>query len=489
MKSLVITILIYLVTGFPLTAQNNYTGTVSKLLDKYFEVGQLNGVVLIAEKNDILFNKAYGHSDFDAMEAMKPNSVFMLASVSKTITSLGILKLVESGKISLDDGLTKFFPELPYENVTIRHLISNTSGIPEYGQLFIEKWDRRKVAGNNDVIEMMAAVKPSLQFEPGTQFRYSNTGFAFAASVIEKVTGLSYEEYMNREIFAPLNMQRTLIFTRDKEYEIDDFAFPFIRVSILNPLMVRPETVEALSWINYLDSIRGDVSTASCAEDLFNMDRALTTGNFLQQATMNEIFTPAADNSEQEGYGYGWFISKNKNGEKIVSHEGGMPGISVFNLVNLADERTIIVLSNTNYTRSARIAENIASVFEGDEPVEPKPSLAVELEKYIAENGTAGLTAFGKEAASSGNYELVEADINMAGYRSLQQGNTDAAVEIFKLNVEFFPGSWNVYDSLGEGYMVKGNKELAVKYYKKSLEINPDNINGQHSLQILLEEK
>jgi len=486
MKSyLLLTVLLLFIPANLIPQSNNVT-KAEKLLNKYSEVGQLNGCVLIAEEENILLAKAYGYGEFDAREELIPNSVFVLASVSKSFTAAGILKLAEMGKLKLDDKVVKYFPELPYPEVAVKHLISNTSGIPEYAPMFIGKWDSTKVAQNKDVINMLISRKPALQFSPGSKFRYSNTGFVLAASIIEKVSGKSFDEFMKEEIFNPAGMHNTRFYTRELEYTIDNFAFPYLKVSLGAPLMIRPETAAALSYLVYLDGIKGDISAASTAEDIYKFDMAMVSGKLIDRELTREAFTPVLNNPDQEKYGYGWSINTNKNGDKIISHEGGMPGISTFNYINLNDQRFIIVLGNTNYTRSAMIAADLARIFEGEEISDPKPFLTLELWRYAGAKGHKGLAEYGIELAKSGNYEISEADINTVGYQVMQQGNLDAAIEIFKLNAELYPDSWNVYDSLAEGYMYKGEKELAIKNYKKSIELNPENENGKELLQKLM---
>jgi CubicO group peptidase (beta-lactamase class C family) len=483
-------ILLVLIFFTSLNAQDKIK-KAEELLDKYYETGQLNGAVLIAEKDNILLKKSYGLSEFDALEEMKDNSLFVLASISKSITSLGVLKLIDQGKLSFSDELVDFFPELPYKGVTIKHLLSNTSGLPEYREVFARKWDQTKTANNNDVIALMAEDKPELLFEPGSQFRYGNTSFVFLASIIEKVTGMDYEVYMQEEVFAPLNMKRSLIFTRDKEYAIENFAFPYLRApgTLLRPVMVRPETIPQLNFLNYLDGVKGDVSTVSCTEDLYRMDMTLLEGNFISSSLLQEAFTPVipdkASARAEDGYGYGWLSYRNKNGDKIVYVEGGMPGISTANRINMEDNRVIVVLGNTNYTRALNIAENISLLFEEGEPLEPKPPLALAMADYINQKGISGFQEYADQLVNAEKHEINEADINSAGYEFLQNGNLDAAIEYFKLNVKLFPESWNANDSLAEGYMNKGDKELAVKYYKRSIELNPDNENGKNMLKRL----
>jgi CubicO group peptidase (beta-lactamase class C family) len=482
--------LILLLLAPRISSQDSQTKLALKLIEKYNELNFLNGSVLVAENDKIILSKAYGFAEFDARQKMTDHSIFVLASISKSITSIGILKLVDQGKISLNDELVSFFPELPYKGVTIKHLLSNTSGIPEYRPLFAAKWDPSRIAVNDDVIEIMSEDKPPLQYEPGSQFRYSNTGFVFLASVIEKVSGKNYNDFLKDEIFLPAGMERTIIHKRENEYDIEDFAFPYIRVSVVNPVMIRPEEAQALSWMKYLDGVNGDVSTASTTHDLYKMDRALLQGKILSNKTLQEAFTPAVFNKDaavksEDGYGYGWFITRNNKGEKIVMHEGGMPGTSTCNYINIDDNRFIVVLSNTNYTRSLEIAEKIADIFEGIEVADPKPYIVNEIAKYIEEKGSEGLIHYARELHNSGNYEEAENDINMLGYNFLQQNDIDIAIEIFKFNTELYPDSWNAYDSLGEGYMNKGNKEMAIENYKRSVELNPDNTNGIQFLEKL----
>jgi CubicO group peptidase (beta-lactamase class C family) len=477
--------IIMLMTQFFASGDPDKTESALKLLDNYYNNQQLNGTILIAEKGEILLRRSYGSGEFELKDKIKDNSVFVLASISKSLTSLGILKLIDNGKLSLDDELISFFPELPYNGITIKHLMSNTAGIPEYRPLFAEHWDRSKVAVNSDVIAMMAEHKPPLLFAPGSEFRYSNTGFVFLASVIEKVTGMDYEEYMKIEVFEPLGMKRSLIFTRDKEQDIENFAFPYVRIFLLNPVWQRPETFPAMAFLNYLDGVKGDVSAASCTEDLFNMDMSLLQGKFISNSLLQEAFTPVITDQAGDGYGYGWVAERNSKGEKIIYAEGGMPGISTMNMINMDEERAIIVLSNTRHTRTVEIAKNLERIFEGLEPFEVKVSLALLMAGYIDENGYSEAAEYGKKLAEENKAEVTENDINIAGYEFLQGGNIDAALEYFKLNTMLFPDSWNAFDSLAEGYALKGEKDLAVKFYRKSIQMNPENENGKNALKRL----
>jgi CubicO group peptidase (beta-lactamase class C family) len=397
---------------------------------------------------------------------------------------------LKRGKLNLDDDITKYLPELPYKGVSVKNLLSNTGGIPEYRPLFAQKWNPSEVAHNKDVLAMFADQKPDLLFTPGSEFRYSNTGFVFLALIIEKVSGKNYEDYMRDEVFMPMDMRSTLIFTRDKQYNIENFAFPSLRVTLVNPVFVKPETVPALNFLNYLDGVMGDVSTASTVSDLYKMDRALMKGKFLSSSILQQAFTPfimtgTAAARESEGYGLGWFTSVNNKGEKIVLHEGGMPGISTLNYINLDAERVIIILSNTNTTNSLEIGLNLARIYDREEIIEPKMSLAVEAARFIETESHEEALNYSLKESKTGNYNINEAEINSVGYYFFQEGNLDAALEIFKLNVELFPGSWNVFDSLAEGYLSKGEKDLAIKYYKKSIELNPENENGKNILKEL----
>ena len=157
---------------------------------------RFNGNVLVAENGKVVFQKSYGYADFDSKRLLNDSSVFELASISKQFTATAILLLKDKNKLKLTDSLTQYFPELPYKGITLYHMLTHTSGLPDYEEAMNNKWDRRKIAFNADMIAFLAREKPPLVFTPGSRWEYSNTAYALLASIVEKVSGLTFSAYL-----------------------------------------------------------------------------------------------------------------------------------------------------------------------------------------------------------------------------------------------------------------------------------------------------
>ncbi|PMD88390.1 serine hydrolase, partial [Siphonobacter sp. BAB-5405] len=160
---------------------------VAQPLDAFFRTApDFSGVVLIAEKGKPVYHRAFGYQNFDTRQSMTTASVFELASLSKQFTAMTILLLKEAGKLQYDDPIENYLPGLPYPGVTIRHLLNHTSGLPDYQEVMDQHWDKSKVAGNADNIAYLIQYHPERQFEPGSRYEYSNTGYMLLASIVEK---------------------------------------------------------------------------------------------------------------------------------------------------------------------------------------------------------------------------------------------------------------------------------------------------------------
>ncbi len=174
------------------------------LIDQYLqgqaEFFNFNGNVLIAEKGKVLYQKSFGLADYSTGQVLNDSSVFELASVSKQFTAMGILILKGQGKLDLTDTLRHFLPELPYSNITLHHMLTHTSGLPDYFEIMTSLWDQDKIAVNQDVIDLLVKEKPEIYFEPGTQWEYCNTAYLLLASIIERVSGMTFKDFMAMHI-------------------------------------------------------------------------------------------------------------------------------------------------------------------------------------------------------------------------------------------------------------------------------------------------
>jgi CubicO group peptidase (beta-lactamase class C family) len=347
MKMFFLAIFIVSFTGLNSQKPGDRTTKLDSLFNSWYEKGEWNGNVLIAEKGSIIYQKSFGFADWKSGSKLNNQSVFELASVSKQFTAMGIMILVNEGKLSFDDSLRRFFPHLPYSRVTIRHLLHHTGGLPDYMDLFGKHWDTAKIATNDDVIALMAKYKPAILFTPGKQWMYSNTGYALLASVIEKVSGKSFGDFLDKKIFKPLKMDRTSVYSRRKEgRKIDNYAYGHVYDPVSKSYVLPDNDPRFASMVITLDGIHGDGCVNSTTGDLFKWHEALKTDKLIPRSLTEEAFTAGTAESGKTNYGYGWAVGNSKTYGRIANHSGGWPGYSTLIERLLDDDRLIIMLQN-----------------------------------------------------------------------------------------------------------------------------------------------
>lgn len=359
MKNLV---LLFLLLPITLNAQKNYPAFIDSFMKTEVSVNNFNGNVLVAKNGNVIYQQAFGYRNYYTREMLDNNSVYDLASISKQFTAMGILLLKEKGKLSLDDTLRKFFPELPYSNVTIRHMLLHTSGMPEYVDIMEAKWDHNKIAFNVDVIAVLAREKVPAGFKPGEKWEYCNTGYMLLASIIEKVSGLCYNKFMADNIFKPLKMNQTRGYNtrRSKQETIPDYAYGFIYSDSLNAYVL-PDSLKKYGAVKYLDGVQGDGTINSTTGDLFKWDRALKNHTLLSESTQNEMLSKLCPiYGGFAHYGYGVMINNDPLGVSIA-HSGTWPGYKHYMTRYVDADITIVVLTN-NTGSPGTISSGIAQI-------------------------------------------------------------------------------------------------------------------------------
>lgn len=321
---------------------------IDSLLNSLYADQKINGNVLVAEKGQVIYKHSFGNANEETKQKLDENTVFELASVSKQFTAMAIMILKEKNRLSLEDDLTKYIPELShYKGITIRNLLTHTSGLPDYEEVMDTLFDKNKIAINQDIITLYAKHHPKILFDPNTKWKYSNTGYALLASVIEKVSGMSYGDYLNKVIFKPLKMHNTSVFRRRyTAQKIKNYALGYVYSDSLKKYIL-PDDFPETKYVIWLDGIVGDGTVNSTVIDLLKWDSALYTNNLLSAAGMKEIFEVATlnDNSKTK-YGFGWFIEDNADFGKSAAHSGGWPGYKTYIDRNITNNKTIIILQN-----------------------------------------------------------------------------------------------------------------------------------------------
>jgi len=330
-------------TGKPLLRMEAYLDSLSKNF-------RFNGNVLVAENGEIVMQKSFGVANFETKKLLNDSSVFELASVSKQFTATAILLLKNSNRLKLTDSLTYYFPELPYKGITIYHMLTHTSGLPDYEEAMNKKWDKNKIAFNSDLIAFLAKEKIPLLFAPGTKWEYSNTAYAILASVVEKVSGQPFRDFMKQHIFQPLQMTHTQVYNtrRSLKDTISNYAYGFEYNDSLK-MYFMPDSIAAMKYVIYLDGIQGDGVVNSTTGDLLKWDRSVKNHTLLGEKTQTEMLKEQvlSDTVSQSHYGFGVFIERTGLGT-IISHSGQWPGYCTYLLRNVDKDQTIIVLSNND---------------------------------------------------------------------------------------------------------------------------------------------
>jgi len=332
-------------------------------LDSLFSAHpQFNGVVLVADKGTPFYHKAFGYIDLDAKNPLDTTTIFELASVSKQFTAMMIMMLAEEGRLNYDDLLEKYVPELPYPGITIRHLLTHTSGLPDYQEIMDQHWDKSKAAGNPQIIQYLIEYHPEKRFIPGEKYEYSNTGYVLLGTVAEISGGKDFVDMARERIFRPVGMSSTDIRSLETKAAITNFARGFIFVEEKNHY-VRADSFPSSNYIVWLGNRKGPGRISSTASDLLKWDRALYTEKLVRKGTLAQAFTPyMLRNDSVSNYGFGWTLSKHPILGNKVSHTGSNPGYATSIVRYIDADKTIIMLSNNAYSKSDAINVAIESI-------------------------------------------------------------------------------------------------------------------------------
>ncbi|MBK7104962.1 MAG: beta-lactamase family protein [Ignavibacteriae bacterium] len=311
----------------------------SKEIHKYFshknKVNGFNGNVLFAENGNIIYENSFGYADLNSEKKNYIDTKFQIASVSKPFTAYAIMLLKQKNELSLEDSIQQYFPEFPYKGITVKLLLIHKSGLPEYFYFAEKLWEDKKTPiTNTDVINLMIEKFPNRYYLPDKKYNYINTNYCILAAIIEKITGDDFEEFMNEEIFQPLEMHNTFIYNPSSFEEFKNTATGYER-----------EKIKAQD--TFLNGVVGDKGVYTTVEDLLKFDKALYKGNPVEVEIINEAFQPAHEKLFiNDNYGYGWRINAEDSANKIVYHAGWWKGFRSYFIRELGKKKTIIILSN-----------------------------------------------------------------------------------------------------------------------------------------------
>src|ERR1043165_4826246 len=315
----------------------NHVFSQKEKLDSLFAANKdFSGVVLIAENHKPVYYKAFGYREFEKQIPLKTSDIFELASVSKQFTAMIIMMLKEKGLLNYDDSVSKYV-DIPYKGITIRNLLTHTSGLPDYQAVMDQYWDKTKVAGNPHCIEYLNKYAPPKLVEPGEKYTYSNTGYLLLASIAEKASGKDFIEMCRQWIFNKLKMKSTGIRTLEQKKATKNFAIGHMYIEERNKY-VRADSFPSSNYTIWLGNRKGPGRVSSTAADLLKWDRALYGNHLIKQTTLEDAFTPMKLNDGTfSNYGFGWELRNDPILGKIVQHNGDNPGYKT-QIVRLIDK-------------------------------------------------------------------------------------------------------------------------------------------------------
>lgn len=328
-------------------SQSNTTLFDAYIQNQHLE-DKFNGNILLADKGTIIYQKSFGLANRSTKETLTPEHLFDIGSVAKQFTAMAIVMLQEEGKLSYEDPITKFIPEFnKYPKITIRNLLDHSSGIRDY--LRLDSLFNPNIFNTNDHLIKVYENNPiELLFPPNSQHEYSNTNYILLGSIIEKASGISYEDYLFERIFNPLKMTNTFVYlSRYKPKKIENIATGYVYSDSLQRFIV-PDSLPKYKKVIYLDGMYGDGMIYSTLADLFKWDRDLYQTKLVSQESMTDIFSPSPlSEGHYYPYGFGWRIQQHDLYGKIVSHEGSWAGFHAIIERYVDHDKTLIALTNS----------------------------------------------------------------------------------------------------------------------------------------------
>jgi len=414
----------------------------------------------------LVWRKNFGVANAETGEAVTDSTIFEAASLTKIVTAYAALQLVDQGKLNLDTPLNKYLGnnydcgnDERINLITARHVLTHSAGFPNW-----------RPEGS--------AILPIL-FNPGEKFSYSGEGFVYLSKVIEKITAINFDDYVKQEVFDPLKMNNSSLIWLD---------------SYKQRLAWRHDWLGNKSFRWEGPGYNAAASLRTTAEDYAKFVIAILTGKDLKKATWTEMLSPQIKVNEKTApnvsWGLGLGLETTENG-KTFWHWGDQGDSKCYMTALVAQKNAILYF--TNSSNGLSIADTLLSeAIGGDHPSLAwlnygtyNPSAKMFLQSVLDKGATVALKEYLIQREKDNTQGLDEGIINRIGYYLLRLKKVDDAIEVFNQNTIDFPESSNTWDSLAEAYMTRGNKELAIKYYEKSLELDPGNTNAAEQLKKL----
>ena len=449
--------------------QEIFESKLNAFVEKAMKIYDVPGCAVgIVRDGKVIYTGGYGFVSVKTQKKVDTKTQFQIQSVSKTFTAATIMQLKERGLISLDDPVVKHVPYFilkddRYKAVTIKMLLNHTSGIPSMykADFGYENPEFDKGALKRHIIELR---NKNMEFNPGDKYAYTNNGYAILAALIESVSGMSFEQYMELKILNPVGMkQSTFLFSGINKNNI---AQPHILGEDLNYTVCSYHPYNR--WAASCGGLFSDIEDM-CRWILLSMNKGKTKNRILREKSYEEMWRVSSDKNQRMGLG--WFIDDLK-GIRLISHPGGGLGYSAELCLFPEKNIGVVVICNCRRSPAWEIVKTVFRLLQGQEPSEISPSFEIQLLNRIKKKGIdAGIEYYRKMREELPADQFWANQLLILGHRILiseQKNRLDTALKIFKLAVEFYPDNAHVYDFLAEAYL-----KLALKNYRRAVELDP----------------
>ncbi|WDM61866.1 class A beta-lactamase-related serine hydrolase [Stenotrophomonas forensis] len=442
---------------------------IAQLVDSYAANRDFNGVVLVAQHGRILYRGAHGLANREWQVPNVEDGVFRIGSLSKPITAILVMQLVQENTLRLDGTLGEYLPALyagtPAAAVTVAQLLNHTSGIADLPRSYEDPWwqtQARLSLAPDDFAK--AWIPGTLQSAPGAEWRYNNNGYFLLGLIIEKATGASYEANLQRRILGKAGMTNSGLYSTSAL--IPRLATGYQTrpdFSLARPMPIDP----SVSF-----SAAGLYSTV---DDLLRLDQALQDDSLLSAPSRQAMWT-----NHRSGYGYGWEVENwplpAGGSYPVESHTGSVPGYQTYWLRAGQDQSVVIVLDNYwQGETAASLGKELMGVLHGMPVTLARKNLGTLLVPAALSAGVPGMTrAYEALGPSASQYDTSEKALNSLGYRLLRMKRVPESVAVFQWNARAHPQSANVHDSLGEAYRANGQRKQAINSYRTAAALAPN---------------
>lgn len=331
------------------------------------EVEDFSGSVLVAQDGTTLLAKGYGLANREHEVANTPQTKFRLGSITKQFTAMAVLILAEQGKLTVDDPVSKHFPNAPeaWKEITLHHLLSHTAGLPNFTNS--PEYRRKWMLPSPPSETIKRFIDQPLEFAPGEQFRYSNSGYILLGEIIERVAGQSYAEFLRKQIFEPLEM-------KDSGYDTHNAVLPHRAAGY-------ERNEQGIANADYLHMTQPHAAGAlySTVEDLYRWDQALNDGKLISKESLEKMYTPVKGN-----YAYGWQVTR-RSGRQQIAHGGGINGFSTYILRVPEEKLCVVVLSNLVPSPVGRMGGDLGTIVWGEPYTLPKQRQVARIDPKLFE--------------------------------------------------------------------------------------------------------